>query len=64
MVGWHFHGTIPKSRDVFSGDLRCVEFLTNPLISCRGGEIDLLTGILEIELCLDQIKIHFFLSLP
>ena len=41
------------------GDLRCVEFLTNPLTPGGGGDIDLAKGILEIEFCLDQIKVYF-----
>ena len=41
------------------GDLRCVEFLTNPLTSGGGGGIDLAKGILETEFCLDQIKVYF-----
>lgn len=49
---------------LFSGNLRCIVFLTNPLISCGGGEIDLAKGVLETELCLDQIKIYFFCLWP
>lgn len=47
-----------KSGNVLSGHLRCVHFLTNHLISCGEGDIDLAKRILEIAFCMDQIKIH------
>ena len=41
------------------GNLRCVEFLKNPLTPGGGGGIVLAKGTLEIEFCLDQIRIYF-----
>ena len=59
MTRWTLIRRSSKLEMLSLGDLRCVEFLTNPLTSGGGGGIDLAKGILETEFCLDQIKVYF-----